>query len=179
MSQWLSDDRIDSWVPGSVDTALACQTAVNLAIRDGDRPEFNPWLRRFGNGTSMPMISAAPNQIGLGGGCASLQDPTMAYAWKSQLAPLLKQQMKNYREGRHPIPLGRFGGHPVVGVCALQDNEINHCRALDVPLYDHLYTTHTKRYRFPTDVPLFSSGSSAACTTSPSYNLPGIGNFPA
>jgi hypothetical protein len=178
MAHWLADDRIDAWVPGSVGAALECQTAVRLAIRDGDRREFDPWLHAFGSGTSTPILSQAPNQVGLSGGCAALQDPTMAYTWTTQLAPLLRRQMKHYREGHQPVPLGRFGDHPVVGVCALQDNGLNHCRALDLPLYDHLYTGHQGRYSFPTDLPVVGADGPSG-TGCPSYNLPGIGNFPA
>ena len=175
MAHWLSDDRIDAWVPGSVGASLECQAAVRLAMRDGDRKEFNPWLDRFGNGAANPMISQAPNQVGLGGGCALLQDPNQAYVWSSQMAPLLKRQMHHYRSGLDPIPLGRFGDHPVVGVCALQDNGLNHCRALDVPLYENLYTAPTGRYRFPSDVSLFDASLTGGC---PAYSLPGIGKYP-
>jgi len=129
----------------------------------------------FGNGAANPMISQAPNQVGLGGGCALLQDPNQAYVWSSQMAPLLKRQMHHYRSGLDPIPLGRFGDHPVVGVCALQDNGLNHCRALDVPLYENLYTAPTGRYRFPSDVSLFDASLTGGC---PAYSLPGIGKYP-
>ncbi len=178
MTHWLSNDRIDAWVPGSVGASLECQTAVRLTMRDGKRREFDHWLDRFGNGTATPLASEAPNHVGLGGGCVALADPTMAYAWSSQLAPLLKNQMRHYREGKAPIPLGRFGGHPVVGVCALQDGGFNHCRSLDVPLYDTLYTAKQARYSFPSDVSVVNF-QAAEGHTCPAYNLPGIGNFPS
>lgn len=179
MAHWLSDARIDSWVPGSTEASLECQASVNLAIRDGERREFDPWLKAFGSATSTPMIPQAPNQVGLSGGCAALQDPTMAYAWSSQLAPLLKRQMHHYKDGKDPIPLGSFGDHPVVAVCALQDNKLNHCRALDLPLYQPLYTHGSlhRRYRFPSDVTVLGAAGpeGRAC---PAYSLPPLGKYP-
>lgn len=176
MAHWLADDRIDAWVPGSANTALECQAAVQLAMRDGHRREFDEWLGAFASGTSTPLAPKAPNQIGLSGGCVALADPNLAYSWSSELAPLLKLQMKHYREGKAPIPLGRFADHPVVAVCALQDDAINHCRALDLPLYSHLHypPRHLPRYSFPSDVPVVDVGTQSC----PSYRLPRVGPGP-
>lgn len=183
MAHWLQDDRIDSWVPGSLRSYDECRRAVHTARKhmkhNGGHPGYNKWLKQFETGTNVYMTPAAPNQAGLGGGCICLADPDMAYTWHTQMAPLLKRQVDNYKHGKDPLPKGKLGGHNVMAVCENDtvggSGKLNKCRALTERLYEREYSTkHEFTYKFPDDNMTINRDPKET-TCYPEYILPRFG----
>lgn len=190
------------WVPGGEGSSFMCSRALATLTDPTSphyRPEFAPWFRAFGESNAVHLASQAPYQAGLGGGCAMLAYPEMAYSWHRQMAPLLMEQLRRYHAREPPLPMGRFAGHPSVAVCELRDNTFARCTALTVPLYERLPPAHHQDhqenqshpgsshpthasippFRYPTDVsvvgPAFSAPSRnhMECVA---YDMPTVGS---
>ena len=166
MAHWLRDEHIDSWVPGSLRSYDECRRAVHTARKhmkkNGDHNGFNKWLKQFETETNVYMTPMAQNQVGIGGGCICLAKPDMAYMWYTQMAPLLKQQMHNYRRNDKPFPTGMFGNHKALAVCELgsagaNGDQLNRCRSLTTRLYEQEHSIKPDFiYNFPDDPPIIN-----------------------
>lgn len=180
---------VDQWVPGGEGSSFMCSRAL-ATLTDPSSPHYNPeyapWFKAFGESDAVHLASQAPYQAGLGGGCAMLAYPEMAYSWHRQMRPMLKEQLRRYHAKESPLPMGSFATHPSVAVCELRDNTLTRCTALTADLYQPLSwhpssrsTPQKKSFYYPSDVsvvgPSFSSppADHIACVA---YDLPTVGS---
>lgn len=110
-STCLLPEEVDAWVPGGVDAARMCSSALQGCMAESHDPRYRHWFYKFAHGSAHGVTPTCPGTGFIGGGCQALIRPESSMLWTSQLKPLLKTQLKRFHAGMAPLPIGDYNGN--------------------------------------------------------------------